>query len=116
MKICIVSSCGGHLTEVRCLMPAYEQYEHFYVLNNHAELPPDMVGKTNFIVHSERDWKLIINLWEAFRILWRERPQVIVSTGSGPAVAFAIAGRYLVGWRSLHVEARTRLWAPLSTG
>src|SRR5215467_503871 len=34
MKICIVSSCGGHLTEVRCLKPAYESYQHFYVLND----------------------------------------------------------------------------------
>jgi len=85
MKICIVSSCGGHLTEVRCLMPAYEQYEHFYVLNDYAELPSDMQGKTDFIVHSERDWKQLINLWEAFRILRRERPQVILSTGAGPA-------------------------------
>ena len=49
MKICIVSSCGGHLTEVRCLKPAYEAHEHFYVLNDRALLPPDMEGRTFFI-------------------------------------------------------------------
>jgi len=116
MKICIVSSCGGHLTEVRCLMPAYEQYEHFYVLNDYAELPSDMQGKTDFIVHSERDWKQLINLWEAFRILRRERPQVILSTGAGPAVPFAIVGRYLFGCRIIFIETITRISAPSMTG
>jgi len=93
MKICIVSSCGGHLTEVRCLLPVYQKHDHFYVLNDRAILPDDMKGKTYFIAHSERDWKFLLNLWEAFRILYRERPNVILSTGAGPAVPFAIIGR-----------------------
>ena len=48
MKICIVSSCGGHLTEVRGLKPVYDGYDHFYVLNDNAILPEDMRGKTYF--------------------------------------------------------------------
>ena len=36
MKVCIVSSCGGHLTEVRQLRQAYERFDHFYVLNDRA--------------------------------------------------------------------------------
>ena len=69
MKIAIVSSCGGHLAEVRALKPLYEPHEHFYVLNDRALLPRDMEGKTVFIRHSERDWLFFINLWEAWRLL-----------------------------------------------
>ncbi len=87
MKVCIVSSCGGHLTEVRSLKPAYEVYEHFYDLNGRAILPRDMDGRTYFITHSERDPKFFVNLWEAYRILRRERPDVILSTGGGPGGA-----------------------------
>ncbi|GGI79630.1 UDP-N-acetylglucosamine--LPS N-acetylglucosamine transferase [Polymorphobacter multimanifer] len=116
MKICIVSSCGGHLTEVRALMPAYAAHAHFYVLNDKALLPPDMVGRTDFIVHSERDWRFFVNLWEAFRILRRERPDVILSTGAGPAVPFALVGRALFGCRILFVESITRISAPSMTG
>jgi len=54
-KICIVSSCGGHLTEVRVLRPVYEKYPHFYVLNDRMMLPNDMEKKTYFIRHSERE-------------------------------------------------------------
>lgn len=115
-KICIVSSCGGHLTEVRCLMPAYRDYPHFYVLNDKALLPPDMEGNTSFITHSERDWKFLLNLWEAWAILRRERPTLILSTGAGPAVPFALVGRLLFGTRVVFVETITRLQAPSLTG
>ena len=116
MKICIVSSCGGHLTEVRRLLPAYSQYEHFYVLNDQALLPPDMQGRTLFIAHSERDWKFLLNLWEAWRILRAERPGVILSTGAGPAVPFALVGRLLFGTKVIFVETLTRIESPSLTG
>jgi len=116
MKICIVSSCGGHLTEVRCLKPAYQACEHFYVLNDKAILPEDMRDKTYFIAHSERDWKFFLNLWEAFRILHTERPDVILSTGAGPVVPFAIVGRLLFGTRVIFVETITRIHKPSLTG
>jgi UDP-N-acetylglucosamine:LPS N-acetylglucosamine transferase len=115
MKICIVSSCGGHLTEVRALKPAYERWPHIYVLNDKALLPPDMQGRTHFIAHSERDWKFLLNLWEAWRILRKERPDVILSTGAGPAVPFALVGR-LLGCKVLFVETITRIAAPSMTG
>lgn len=115
-SICIVSSCGGHLTEVRCLRPAYEDTEHFYVLNNTALLPTDMQDKTLFITHSERDWKTLLNLWEAYRILRRTRPRVILSTGAGPVVPFAIVGRYLFGTHVIFVETITRIERPSMTG
>ena len=69
MRICIVSSCGGHLTEVRLLKQAYQRNEHFYVLNDKAELSEDMTGRTYFIRHSERDLLFFMNIFEAWKIL-----------------------------------------------
>lgn len=114
-KVCIVSSCGGHLTEVRCLLQAYADLDHFYVLNDKALLPSDMENKTYFITHAERNWKQVINLWEAFRILHRERPTVILSTGAGPVVPFAILGRLLFRSRIIFVETITRINRPSLT-
>jgi len=115
-KICIVSSCGGHLTEVRCLKRAYERYDHFYVLNNKAMLPSDMRDRTYLITHSERDYKVFLNLWEAFQILRKEKPRVILSTGAGPAVPFAIVGRLFFGVSVIFVETITRINRPSLTG
>jgi beta-1,4-N-acetylglucosaminyltransferase len=114
-KICIVSSCGGHLTEVRALKPVYERYEHFYVLNDQVLLPKDMQGKTYFIHHSERDWLFFVNLWEAWQILRAERPTLILSTGAGPVVPFALAGKIL-RTPTIFIETLTRVGEPSLTG
>ena len=116
MKVCIVSSCGGHLTEVRMLLPAYREMDHFYVINDRAILPPDMHGRTYFISHAERNWKIVLNFLEAYRILRRERPSVLLSTGAGPAVPFAVVGRFLFGMRIVFVETFTRIERPSLTG
>lgn len=114
-KICIVSSCGGHLTEVRALKSVYERYPHFYVLNDRVLLPKDMERKTYFIRHSERDRLFFVNLWEAWRILRKERPSLILSTGAGPAVPFALVGK-LFRVPSIFVEALTQVTEPSLTG
>lgn len=114
-KVCVVSSCGGHLTEIRCLVSAYQDYSHVYVLNGRTALPADMVGKTYFVAHSERDWKFLLNLWEALGILWRERPAVLLSTGAGVIVPFALVGRFLFGCHIIFIETITRVDKPSLT-
>ena len=116
MKVCIVSSCGGHLTEVRCLLKAYCKYDYLYVLNDRVVLSADMKDKTQFITHSERDWKLILNLWEAFWILWKERPDIILSAGAGPVVPFSLIGRLFFSVKIIYVETITRIEKPSLTG
>lgn len=116
VSVCVVSSCGGHLTEVRALQKAYAHYEHFYVINDRIELPTDMRGKTVFIVHAERDWKVVINFIEAFVILWRRRPTVILSCGAGPAVPFAIVGRYVFRATVVYLETITSVTRSSLTG
>ncbi|MES9869613.1 MAG: PssD/Cps14F family polysaccharide biosynthesis glycosyltransferase [Sedimenticola sp.] len=116
MKVCVVSSCGGHLTEARMLLPAFSKYSHFYVINNDTSLSPDMENCTYFITHSERDWKFFLNLLEAFRIIRSERPDLILSTGAGPAVPFALVGRFLFGCKVVFVETLTCIERPSMTG
>lgn len=115
MKVCIVSSCGGHLTEVLALRPAYEAHDHFFILNKRVELSAELVGRTHFITHAERDWRVIWNLWQAWRLIRRERPDVILSTGAGPVVPVALVGR-LHGIKTVFVETWTRVNAPSLTG
>lgn len=116
VKVCVVSSCGGHLTEVREFKTAYGRYEHFYVLNDRVVLPEDMKQRTYFIAHSERDWRLLLNIYEAYIILKRERPSAILSTGAGPVVPFALVGRWLFHSRIIFVETFTRVGRPSLAG
>jgi beta-1,4-N-acetylglucosaminyltransferase len=114
-RIGVISSCGGHLTEVRALRDAYAHHEHFYVVNDRILLPPDMATRTIFITHAERDWRVLLNFVEAWKILRRERPQLLLSTGAGPIVPFAVVGK-LFGIPTIFVETITRVRAPSLTG
>ncbi len=115
MKIAIVSSCGGHLAEIRMLRSVYESHEHLYVLNDRAILPEDMEGKTFFIRHSERDWLFFVNLLEAWQVLRKHRPDIILSTGAGPVVPFALVGK-LFRIPTVYIEISTTVTRPSLTG
>lgn len=97
------------------LASIYKKYAHFYVINDRIELPADMAGCTYFIAHAERNWLVFTNFWEAWQILRRERPALILSTGAGPVVPFAIVGK-LFGMPTIFVETLTRIQAPSLTG
>lgn len=116
MKICIVSSSGGHLSEARVLSTVYEKYEHFYILNYKIPLTDEMIDKTHFITHSERDFKLFINFIESFIILRCEKPDVILSTGAGLAVPISLVGRYLFNCTIIFIETMAAVEKPSLTG
>jgi UDP-N-acetylglucosamine:LPS N-acetylglucosamine transferase len=76
-----------------------------------------MVGRTYFITRFKRDpVRILLNVWEAFRILSKEHPHVILSTGAGGVVPFAIIGRFLFRARIIYVETLARPVTPSMTG
>ena len=113
--ICIVSSCGGHLTEIRSIVKPQPHYELMYVLNDKVKLSGDMQDCTQFIRHSERDWLFFVNLFEAWKILRYSRPQIVVSTGAGPVIPFALVSK-LLGIPTVFVETVARVTAPSMSG
>lgn len=114
-RILIVSSIGGHLQEVRCLRSIYEQYEVTYVLNAPTQIYEDMLHKTTFITHSERDWRFILNLYEAWEIVSSKRPSIILSAGAGCAVPFALIAK-IYGIPTIYIESFTNVTHPSLTG
>lgn len=103
MKIALVSSVGGHLTDLCTLVEALEDHELMWVLNDESPvLPTD--AKSFRICHAERDWRVLWNIVECAAIFGRERPELMISTGAGPAVPAAIVAR-LAGIPVIYVEA-----------
>lgn len=113
LKICVVSSVGGHLREVLQLRPALEPHDVFYVLNDETPIP--LPERRYRIAHAERDLRVLWNLVEAARILRRERPDVVLSAGAGPAVPVALVGK-LLGATVIFVETFGAVTRPSLTG
>lgn len=98
------------------LRSVYEKYEHFYIINDRKQVLADIKDRTYFILHSERDWKTLLNMAEAYRILKKERPHVILSTGAGPAVPVSLVGKYFFGCQIVFIEHFTAVNKPTLTG
>jgi UDP-N-acetylglucosamine:LPS N-acetylglucosamine transferase len=58
---------------------------------------------------------LFRNTWRAVRILWRERPDVVVSDGAGVGLPFVYVA-WLLGIPTVYLEVYDRIELPSLTG
>jgi UDP-N-acetylglucosamine:LPS N-acetylglucosamine transferase len=92
MRLALVSSVGGHLTELLELCQAFDDWERFWVINDVSPVLPD--GERVYrIAHGERDWRVAWNVVEVAAIFAREKPDLMLSMGAGPAVSAAVVAR-----------------------
>jgi UDP-N-acetylglucosamine transferase subunit ALG13 len=114
-KICLVTPPGGHLNEILFLSPLFLDHPHFYILNKAIIEPKAMEGLVRIVSFSHRDWRFMINIKEAFDILRKEKPKVILTSGGGFSVAFALAGKVL-GIPTVYIETCAKVDVPTMTG
>jgi hypothetical protein len=113
-KVALVSSIGGHLTELLELSEAFADHDRVWILNDRSPVLPE--GERAFVVsHAERDWRVVWNLFEFAALLARERPDLVASTGAGPAVPAALIAK-LLGLPYLHIEPSSAVEALTLTG
>lgn len=115
IDVLFVTSSGGHLAEVLEWLPSFADLSWRIVLNAEGPLPDEVLPRVLRITHAERDGKVLWNLVEAWRLLRRFRPRLIVSPGAGCAVPFAILGR-LLAIPYVHVEPLSAVRRPTLTG
>ena len=116
IEILIISSCGGHLTEILDLKSSYKNYDHLFCINKKISLSKYLADKTIFIKHSERDLWSFFNIFEAFKILIFHKPKILISTGAGPALIFAIVNKLTNNSRFIYIETLASINKPSLTG
>lgn len=116
IDIFIISSCGGHLTEILSLKKCWNFLNPIYIINSRINLPEEIKNKTIFVKHSERDLFFLINIFEAFFLFLKYKPKYIISTGAGIVVPFSIIGRYIFKAKIIYVESAASIFKPTLTG
>jgi hypothetical protein len=118
LKVCFVGSSGGHLTHLYMLKPFWENKDRFWVTFDKADAR-SLLEKERMIpcyYPTNRSLKaLIINSVLAFRVLSKERPDLIVSTGAAVAVPFFYIGK-LFGAKTIYIEVFDRIDKPTMSG
>ncbi len=108
----LVASSGGHIYELFCLREFWADKERIWVSFPTADARYLLAGEER--VHwaafptTKNVPNLLRNLVLAFRLLWRERPAMILSTGAGVAAPFFWVAR-LLGIPSVYVESIARI-------
>ena len=72
--------------------------------------------KTFFISHGIRGPKLILNFYQAYKLLKIEKPNVIISTGASIAVPVSIIGKFFFKSKIIYIETFARINKPSLTG
>lgn len=117
-KLALIASSGGHLSQLYLLKPTWSQHDHFWVT-----FPTD---DAKFLLADEKQYhcyyptnrnikNTIKNTFLALKLLFKERPTVIISTGAAVAAPFFYIGK-LFGCKLIYIEIFDRMDTSTLTG
>jgi beta-1,4-N-acetylglucosaminyltransferase len=112
MRLLLIASSGGHIFEMFCLREFWKDKDRFWVSFPTADAQyllkdePEVYWAAHPTVRNVPN--LMRNLWLAARLLRKNRPDLIVTTGSGVATPFMWLARPL-GIPTIFVESITRI-------
>ncbi|HEM5084043.1 TPA: UDP-N-acetylglucosamine--LPS N-acetylglucosamine transferase [Streptococcus suis] len=118
MKICLVGSSGGHLAHLNMLKPLWSEEERFWVTFDKEDARSILKKEKLYPCYfpTNRNIKnLIRNTFLAIKILKKEKPDIIISSGAAVAVPFFYIGK-LFGAKTVYIEVFDRMDKPTVTG
>ena len=118
MKVCLVGSSGGHLTHLYMLKPFWRNCDRFWVTFDKDDARSMLKDEKMYPCYypTNRSLKaLCINTKLAWKILRKERPDVIISSGAAAAVPFFWLGK-MMGCKTVYIEVFDRIDASTVTG
>lgn len=114
MKICLVCSHGGHLAELLYVSEAFEGHETFFVT---YDSPRTRTLEHKYLLRNigTNPLLMLVAFAAIFRIFWKEKPKLVVSTGAEIAIpAFFLAKLFRA--KTIFIESWTRIELPTGTG
>jgi hypothetical protein len=118
MKVGLVCSSGGHLAQLYRLRPWWGGLERFWVSFDTVDATSLLSDERVIWAHHPTTRNLpnaIRNLRLAWRVLRRERPDLVVSDGAGVAVPFFAVAK-LLGIKTVYIEVYDRIETRTLTG
>jgi UDP-N-acetylglucosamine:LPS N-acetylglucosamine transferase len=118
MRLLMVCSSGGHLTQLHVLEDWWRRHETHWVTFDTEHARALLEGQpTSWAFHptTRNIPNLLRNFRLAVRTIRRERPDVVVSTGAGVALPFFLLAR-VFGARTVYLEVYDRIMTPTLTG
>ena len=102
-----IASGGGHWVQLRRIMPALDGMDVFYVSLD-PSLAADVPDHDYYTIRdvSRRDrFGILVVIAQLMRILFKERPKVVITTGSLPALIAMVLAKYLFKSKTIWIDS-----------
>ena len=117
-KIGLVGSSGGPLTHLYMLKPFWQKKDRFWVTFDKEDARSLLDGERVYPCYypTNRNLKnLLKNTVVAWKVLRKEKPDLLISSGAAVAVPFFYLAK-LMGKKLIYVEVYDRIDKPTLTG
>lgn len=118
LRLCLVCSAGGHLTEMFHLKKCYSKRPHFFITFKRVDTSElDKQEKVYFVADPKRNpISLLKCIIQSFKALFKEKPDVMISTGAGVAIPSCYLAKLFFGSKIIFVESFCRIEEPSLSG
>lgn len=114
-KIGVICSPGGHFLQALRVLEAFEGQPVFFL--TYSEKATSNRQNTYYVKNiGKSPIALIIGVIKIFFILWKERPDILFSTGSEIAVPCFYFGKFLFHTKLIYLESGAKVYHPSLTG
>ncbi len=114
-RSCWAYSPGGHLAELERATAGIGFADCFHITFAGGRRVRPGNARLYHVAHPRRSpWRTLIAAWQTLRIMLRERPDLVLSTGADVALPAIVLGK-LLGARVVYIESGATL-APSLTG
>lgn len=117
-KVLLAGSSGGHLLQLLRVREALGEFELVWVCFDKPDARYFLRDEHVYWCYhptTRSIWNLLRNTAQAIRVLWKEKPWAIVSSGAAVAIPYAWIGRG-IGSKIVFVEAFNRIDSRSMTG
>lgn len=117
-KFCIVCSSGGHLAHMYVLKDIWSKHDRVWVTFNKTDANSILEDENKYYCHYPTNRNipnLIKNTFLAVKVLNKEKPDIIISSGAAIAIPFFIIGK-IKGIKLVYIEVYDRIDKPTISG
>ncbi len=120
IKICFASSSGGHYEQLMMLKPLMKKYDSFVVTESTQYNSKIKNEKTYYLRQVNRQenkfiLSMIFNTFKSFRILMKEKPDLVVCTGVLATIPLCLLIK-IMGKKLVYIESFAKVSSPTKTG
>jgi UDP-N-acetylglucosamine:LPS N-acetylglucosamine transferase len=118
LKIAIVGSSGGHLTHMYMLKDFWKKHDRFWVTFNKTDAQSLLKNERKYWCYyptNRNFFNLIRNTFLALKIIIKEKPDLIISSGAAVAMPFFLLGK-IFRKKLVYVEVFDRIDKPTVSG